>query len=96
MTKYGNQMRSAIVTGGGPDPEANNKLANLIEQAKKHAGMSKAQIESILKGDAKKASAEHVVIEARGQGGYLIIIEVLTTNKVKSQSDLKRLLTKNG
>ncbi len=43
----------------------------------------------------KKAS-EHVLFEARGQAGYLLLIDTLTTGKIKCRNDMKRILHKNG
>lgn len=42
---------------------------------------------------AKPASQQ--VFEARGPGGCLLLIEVLTDNNSRSHQEIKRLLTKN-
>lgn len=94
ITKFGKQIRSAIAISGGSDPDTNFKLANLIVRAKA-AGMSKTQIETIMKADSKKVSLEHIVYEARAQAGYLVVMDIMTPNKNKCRADLRIILTKN-
>lgn len=36
------------------------------------------------------------MIEARGPGGCLLLIEVLTDNNNRSQQDIRRVLNRNG
>lgn len=42
-----------------------------------------------------KPASQHM-FEARGPGGCLLLIEVLTDNTTRSHQDIKRLLIKNG
>lgn len=95
ITKYRQRIISAVQFGGGPDPECNFKLASLISQAKA-TGMSKSQIDPLLKPDASKVQKEHLLFEAKAQAGYLIVVEVLTDNKKRTRMELKILLTKKG
>jgi len=41
-----------------------------------------------------KPTSQHM-FEARGPGGCLLLIEVLTDNNTRSHQEIKRLLTKN-
>lgn len=42
-----------------------------------------------------KPMTQHM-FEARGPGGCLLLIEVLTDSNARTQQEIKRLLTKNG
>uniref|UniRef100_H2SB31 Translational activator of cytochrome c oxidase I n=1 Tax=Takifugu rubripes TaxID=31033 RepID=H2SB31_TAKRU len=56
--------------------------------------MPKASIETAIK-SASKPLSQHV-FEARGPGGCLLLIEILTDSNSRSHQEIKRLLIKNG
>ncbi|XP_051894877.1 translational activator of cytochrome c oxidase 1-like [Pristis pectinata] len=82
------------VKEGGPNPEFNTQLANLIEQCRAK-NMPKASIEAAIKGAKSKASV-YSLYEARGPGGSSLLIEVLTDNNSRTLQQLKSILNKNG
>ncbi|XP_073346417.1 translational activator of cytochrome c oxidase 1 [Pagrus major] len=86
-------MIRIAVREGGPNPDMNINLAQILEQCRSK-NMPKASIETAIKAAGKPAS-QHI-FEARGPGGCLLLIEALTENHSRSQQDIKRLLTKNG
>ncbi|XP_026207906.1 translational activator of cytochrome c oxidase 1 isoform X3 [Anabas testudineus] len=92
--KFGMMIRIAVKEGG-PNPDMNVNLANILEQCRSK-NMPKASIEAAIKGAEKAKPASQHMFEARGPGGCLLLIEVLTDNTTRSHQDIKRLLIKNG
>ncbi|XP_030257326.1 translational activator of cytochrome c oxidase 1 [Sparus aurata] len=86
-------MIRIAVREGGPNPEMNINLAQILEQCRSK-NMPKASIETAMKAAGKPAH-QHM-FEARGPGGCLLLIEALTDNHTRSQQDIKRLLIRNG
>uniref|UniRef100_A0A3Q3VKC4 Translational activator of cytochrome c oxidase 1 n=1 Tax=Mola mola TaxID=94237 RepID=A0A3Q3VKC4_MOLML len=86
-------MIKIAVKEGGSNPEMNINLAQILAQCRSK-NMPKASIEAAIKNAAKPLS-QHM-FEARGPGGCLLLIEVLTDNNTRSHQEIKRLLTKNG
>ncbi|XP_029687660.1 translational activator of cytochrome c oxidase 1-like [Takifugu rubripes] len=71
----------------------NLNLAQILEQCRSK-NMPKASIETAIK-SASKPLSQHV-FEARGPGGCLLLIEILTDSNSRSHQEIKRLLIKNG
>uniref|UniRef100_A0A3Q0SCA2 Translational activator of cytochrome c oxidase 1 n=1 Tax=Amphilophus citrinellus TaxID=61819 RepID=A0A3Q0SCA2_AMPCI len=90
--KFGMMIKIAVKEGGA-NPELNINLAHILEQCRSK-NMPKASIDAAIKSAAKPAS-QHM-FEARGPGGCLLLIEVLTDNNSRTHQEIKRLLTKNG
>ncbi|XP_054850914.1 translational activator of cytochrome c oxidase 1 [Eublepharis macularius] len=87
-------MIRLAVKEGGPNPEFNSNLANIIEQCRSR-NMPKASIEgAIAGGDRTKSS--YLLYEARGPGGSSFLIEILTDNTKRSFHDIRRLLSQYG
>ncbi|XP_012518154.1 PREDICTED: translational activator of cytochrome c oxidase 1 [Propithecus coquereli] len=81
------------VKEGGPNPELNSNLANILEVCRsKH--MPKSTIEAALK--MEKTKDIYLLYEARGPGGSSLLIEALSNSGSKCQSDIKQILNKNG
>ncbi|XP_059180653.1 translational activator of cytochrome c oxidase 1 isoform X2 [Centropristis striata] len=91
FSKLGMMIRLAVKEGG-PNPDLNVNLANIVEQCRSK-NMPKAAIEAAIKTGAKPTT-QHM-FEARGPGGCQLLIEVLTDNNTRSQQEIKHLLTKN-
>lgn len=53
-------------------------------------------VSSLLVLQEKAKPASQHMFEARGPGGCLLLIEVLTDNNSRSNQEIKRLLSKNG
>ncbi|KAJ8245917.1 hypothetical protein GJAV_G00261680 [Gymnothorax javanicus] len=92
--KYSMMIRVAV-REGGPNPNLNVQLANLIEQCRSK-NMPKASIESAISGAEKSKGGSYCLFEARGPGGSMLLIEVLTDNNTRTHQGLKYLLQKHG
>ncbi|XP_004405936.1 PREDICTED: translational activator of cytochrome c oxidase 1 [Odobenus rosmarus divergens] len=81
------------VKEGGPDPEHNSSLANILEVCRsKH--MPKSTIEASLK--MGKTKDVYLLYEGRGPGGSSLLIEALSNSGSKCYSDIRHILNKNG
>jgi translational activator of cytochrome c oxidase 1 len=81
------------VKEGGPNPELNSSLANILEVCRsKH--MPKSTIEAALK--MEKTKGVYLLYEGRGPGGSSLLIEALSNSGSKCQSDIRHILNKNG
>ncbi|XP_053722511.1 translational activator of cytochrome c oxidase 1 [Synchiropus splendidus] len=83
------------VKEGGPNPELNINLAQVLEQCRSN-NMPKASVETAIKHAEKSKPASQHMFEARGPGGCLLLIQVLTDNISRTHQDIKRALNKNG
>ncbi|KAJ0015951.1 hypothetical protein NQD34_014241 [Periophthalmus magnuspinnatus] len=83
------------VKEGGPNPELNLNLAHLLEQCR-NKNMPKASVEAAIKSAEKSKPASQQMLEVRGPGGCLLLIEVLTDNNSRTQQDIKKIISKNG
>ncbi|XP_041819040.1 translational activator of cytochrome c oxidase 1 [Chelmon rostratus] len=88
-------MIKIAVKEGGPNPDMNVNLAQILEQCR-GKNMPKASIEAAIKNAEKARPLSQHIFEARGPGGCLLLIEVLTDNNSRSLQEIKRLLIKNG
>ncbi|KAM9816640.1 translational activator of cytochrome c oxidase 1 [Neosynchiropus ocellatus] len=88
-------MVKLAVKEGGPNPQMNINLAQVLEQCRSN-NMPKASVETAIKHAEKSKPASQHLFEARGPGGCLLLIQVLTDNISRSQQDIKRALNKNG
>ena len=92
------QIVFAAKAGGTIDPDKNLKLSSLIDQARS-AGIPKSNIESALKRASSKGesnSAESVLLDGRGPGGSLLLIEALTDNIRRTRPKIRTLMEKKG
>ncbi|XP_069011710.1 translational activator of cytochrome c oxidase 1 [Embiotoca jacksoni] len=92
--KLGLMIRIAVKEGGS-NPELNLNLAHVVEQCR-IKNMPKASIDAAIKSAEKAKPASQHMFEARGPGGCLLLVEVLTDNNSRTHQELKRLLIKNG
>lgn len=88
-------MIKVAVREGGPNPDFNLNLAQLLEQCRSK-NMPKASVDAAIKSAEKAKPMSQHMIEVRGPGGYLLLVEVLTDNLSRTQQDVKRLLVKKG
>ncbi|XP_053883590.1 translational activator of cytochrome c oxidase 1 isoform X2 [Malaclemys terrapin pileata] len=82
------------VKEGGPNPDLNTNLANIIEQCRSKS-MPKSSIEVAIKG-GDKGKSSYLLYEARGPGGSALLIEVLTDNAKRTYQDIRLILKRNG
>jgi len=81
------------ISEGGPNPEHNSSLANILEVCRsKH--MPKSTIEASLK--MGKTKDVYLLYEGRGPGGSSLLIEALSNSGSKCYSDIRHILNKNG
>uniref|UniRef100_A0A8C2PSU0 Translational activator of cytochrome c oxidase 1 n=1 Tax=Cyprinus carpio TaxID=7962 RepID=A0A8C2PSU0_CYPCA len=93
IVKYTMMIRIAV-REGGPNPEFNVALAQLLEQCR-NKNLPKATVEGAIKGAKSKPGVQYVY-EATGPGGCTLLIEILTDNNTRSHQEIKRILMKHG
>ncbi|KAL6095048.1 taco1 [Pungitius sinensis] len=91
--KFGMLIKIAVKEGG-PNPDMNLNLAQVLEQCRSK-NMPKAAVEAAIKSAEKAKPASQHMFEARGPAGYLLLIEVLSDNNTRTHQEIKRVLTKN-
>lgn len=83
---------------GGPDPNANTKLKDIIEKAKE-ANMPNENIMRAIKrgsGELEGASYEEIIYEGYGPGGAAIMLNVMTDNRNRTAGELRHIFDKHG
>ena len=84
------------VKEGGPDPENNSKLRDVIAKAKAN-NMPNDTIERGIKkaaGDANADNYEMITYEGYGPNGIAIIVDTLTDNKNRTAANVRNAFTK--
>ena len=97
FTRLGKELMVAVKEGG-PDPNNNSKLRDVIAKAKSNNMPNDTIDRSIKKaaGDASAANYEHITYEGYGPNGTAIIVETLTDNKNRTASNVRNAFTKGG
>jgi YebC/PmpR family DNA-binding regulatory protein len=83
---------------GGGDPNANFNLRLAMDKAKA-ANMPKDNIERAVKrgtGELKGDELTEVVYEGYGPSGVALLVQVLTDNRNRTVSEVRRVLTRQG
>ena len=89
---------AVAVKEGGPDPNNNSRLRDVIAKAKAN-NMPNDTIDRGIKraaGDANAVNYEHVTYEGYGPSGIAIIVEALTDNKNPTASNVRNAFTKGN
>ena len=89
---------AVAVKEGGPDPNNNSRLRDVIAKAKAN-NMPNDTIDRGIKraaGDANAVNDEHVTYEGYGPSGIAIIVEALTDNKNRTASNVRNAFTKGN
>jgi YebC/PmpR family DNA-binding regulatory protein len=97
FTKIGREIYVAVKQGG-PDPEGNSKLRDVIAKAKA-ANMPNDNIARSIKkasGAASGENFEEMVYEGYGPSGVAVIVEAMTDNKNRTASDIRHIFDKYG
>ena len=97
FTKLGRELNVAVKKGG-PDPEANATLAQVIAKAKAN-NMPNDTIESAIKRAAGATTSENydeIVYEGYAPNGVAVIVEAMTDNKNRTASDVRHVFSKSG
>jgi len=97
FTKLIRELTVAARHGGG-DPEANPRLRAAISAAKGQ-NMPNDTIERAVKrgsGDGEGMDLHEITYEGYGPGGSAVLVQVLTDNRNRTVSDVRRIFTKYG
>ena len=97
FTKIGREL-AVVVKQGGPDPESNGKLRDVIAKAKAENMPNDSIARSIKKaaGDMDGADYEEIVYEGYGPGGVAVVVETMTENKNRTAGDVRHIFDKHG
>lgn len=97
FTKIG-KLITVAVKAGGPDPNTNSKLRDVIAKAKQSNMPNDNILRSIKKASGEGASVnyEELTYEGYGAGGVAIIVNTLTDNKNRTGGDVRHLFDKYG
>ncbi|MBQ9276430.1 MAG: YebC/PmpR family DNA-binding transcriptional regulator [Clostridia bacterium] len=97
FTKIGRELAVAVKEGG-PDPNSNSKLAQVIAKAKDNNMPNDNIMRSIKKasGELGSINYEEMIYEGYGVGGTAIIVEALTDNKNRTAGDVRHIFDKFG
>jgi YebC/PmpR family DNA-binding regulatory protein len=96
FTKLIRELTVAARLGG--DPNTNPRLRMAISAAK-NQNMPKDTIERAIKrgtGEIGGEELHEIIYEGYGPGGSAVLVEVLTDNKNRTVSDIRRIFTKYG
>ena len=97
FTRLGKELMVAVKEGG-PDPNNNSKLRDIIAKAKSN-NMPNDTIERSIKkaaGDNDAANFTAITYEGYGPSGTAIIVETLTDNKNRTASNVRNAFTKGS
>jgi len=97
FTKIGREIAVAV-KAGGPDPNVNRSLRDIIAKAKAN-NMPNDTIERSIKkaaGDMNAVAYEAVTYEGYGPNGTAIIVDALTDNKNRTAGNVRNAFTKGN
>ncbi len=83
---------------GGGDPEMNLKLRYAIDKARQ-VSMPKDNIERAIKrgtGEVEGQVFEEILYEGYGPGGVAVLVEVLTDNRNRTASEVRKIFERSG
>jgi len=97
FTKIGREI-AVVVRQGGPDPESNAKLKDVIAKAKAANMPNENIMRSIKKaaGDMSGENYEEITYEGYGPGGVAVIVEAMTDNRNRTAGDIRHYFDKFG
>ena len=97
FTKLGRELLVAVKSGG-PDPDSNAKLKDVIAKCKA-ANMPNDTISKAIKkasGEGNSANYEEITYEGYGPNGVAVIVEASTDNKNRTAADVRHVFDKAG
>ncbi|MBQ8873624.1 MAG: YebC/PmpR family DNA-binding transcriptional regulator, partial [Clostridia bacterium] len=97
FTKIGREIAVAV-KAGGPDPNTNSKLYDVIQKAKANNMPNDNITRSIKKASGELSTVDYVQIVYEGYGiaGSAVIVDCLTDNKNRTAGDVRCAFDKNG
>jgi YebC/PmpR family DNA-binding regulatory protein len=99
FTKISRELTIAIKTGGGADPNMNFRLRLVLDKAKNANMPSDSITRAIKRGSGEGAEGEtleEITYEGYGPGGGAILLEILTTNRNRTASDVRSAFSRGG
>ncbi len=97
FTKIGREIVIAV-REGGPDPNTNGKLRDVVAKAKAN-NMPNDNIQRSIKkaaGEGSNTIYEEFSYEGYAAGGVAVIVDIVTDNRNRSASDVRHIFDKNG
>ena len=97
FTKIGRELAVAV-KAGGPDPNSNAKLRDVISKARA-ANMPNDNISRSIKkasGELGNINYDSITYEGYGPSGIAVIVETLTDNKNRTAADVRHIFDKCG
>lgn len=97
FTRIGREL-AMVVRAGGPDPNVNGKLRDVIAKAKAN-NVPNDNIDRIIKkaaGEQGSAEYEQLIYEGYGPAGVAVIVETLTDNRNRTAGDMRHFFDKCG
>ena len=97
FTKLGREI-AVIVRAGGPNPENNGKLRDVIAKARSNNMPNDNIARCIAKaaGEAGGNDFEEITYEGYGPKGVAVIVETLTNNRNRTAADMRHYFDKYG
>jgi len=97
FTKIGREIVVAV-KNGGPDPNLNSSLNDIINKAKSNNMPNDTIARAIKKasGEASDVSYDHISYEGYGPNGVAVIVECLTDNKNRTAANVRHGFSKYG
>ena len=99
FTKISRELTIAVKNGGGADPDMNFHLRLVLDKAKS-ANMPSDSISRAVKRGAGEAgegeTLEEITYEGYGPGGGAILLQILTTNRNRTASDVRSAFSRGG
>ena len=95
FTKIGREIAIAV-REGGPNPESNGKLRDVIAKAKAN-NMPNDNIQRSIKkasGELSNVVYEQITYEGYAPGGVAVIVETITDNRNRTASDVRHCFAK--
>ena len=97
FTKIGREMM-VVIKEGGPDPNNNSKLRDLIAKAKSN-NVPNDNIDRLIKkaaGEGDKNNYESLTYEGYDPNGVAVIVECMTDNKNRTAGNIRHYFDKFG
>ena len=97
FTKLGREIAMAV-HDGGPNPEVNGKLRDVIAKCKAN-NMPNDNIQRSIKkasGEAGNVEYEEFTYEGYAPGGVAVIVDIVTDNRNRTASEVRHIFDKNG
>ena len=97
FTKLGREI-AVCVKMGGPDPEINSKLKDVIAKAKAQNMPNDSIMRNIKKASSEQdlSNYEDVTYEGYGPNGVAVVVEAMTDNRNRTAGDVRHFFDKFG